>query len=1727
MDDQLESLALAGESEDTSKRARLAMKMMKTMGLNQEPGDGRPETPAQSGDSEDTSKRAKLAMKMIKTMGLNQEMIRSIVTSWLVPQFKPEIIAEYDQYLAKIHGVGFLGVSNSSIEVSRPYRMFDITDGMLVEDIDPFAPYCMVSHRWKDPEINLDLLRRVKKKVSKSYPTWYNTDRTDVETILKYCKEKIMKQRKKVNGCAVKNRLDEKLAQNDCYVFSLLRMYYHSKKIRKEVKDAHVHLEKMMHDKKVTDMESRVFKDLGNKTKSSINDDGTKASLANHKEQQPAVDDPDDDTDAIKAAYERIFDAEWERDKHSDDVKFDTLSRDLRDMVEKMVRCLRLWRSAIKIEQSILKAEKVFKRGLVPGYKQQQKFYVWLDTCCIDKSNHNEYSESMSLMGDWYAQSAFTLVHLDTGFDSLAEKSDAEIYWDEYLQTDGDYHKLDTIADRRTDPIQKYEDIAKEPDIEWSTRGWTLQELVMSRMTYYVNADWKLLPRPVENLGRAYHLVPHMGLYTNLLDIKPSPNAWKPETLMTALLNCGAVQYTEAIKAVYPRIEQESGEEEVEEGFSLSNALLASIAMPWNIMDTVFHVTKPEPVQNEKTKVKVSGDALLREISVIWDQNLASQFPQMEGDGKNKEKKQAYNINEHLRLENNSTTENKVSHALSIIKALELVGLCFPKDISPETAKTEIAQAVFFATMALVECYEQTKYPMVIREVSTQENVGKKQSDSEQKAILKQKREIEKRVKLEIRKRLFQELLDSFPEAKEQYSIETIESFEEKEEAIAKTFAHILHVLVDEVNTLILDDRQYIAEFGNITLLDSWVDGTRRHGFTTQEVMTLACKRRTTKSFDRAYSLMGILGVRFPTFPAEGYEKALCRLFDETVTTRNDVSVFNWAGYNKGSSIRGRSMYPSTQEAYRAKDSRLYSRNSMAETEKDKMLQTTSDYHAIVSLLRDLIEFLKKNVPPKQVVEWIGYISAIINSFDLEKLKAAPTLAERVEKLSRRSIISTGTGALPYEIEILTKFIGYIINGPTQIKPGPKRLLSSNAIRNPRFEVDINPDAQLVADPPAQTPPDMNNEQLGRDANPNNGQNAFDTADISPPEPADVPLPTEDAENETPPVGRKSRFVEQLSEAGSTPVPLMTGESETSQSKSNIPLSENDEISRYLQNWATNSLQWVKKDASFFETPLPAKVQGIRHKIEKEHRENGVHKTASFGSPNMVSPHPIIVTNAGIESIFDIQRVIITMADLQGLRQQVEHATSPDQIISGYCSISTGFAQVIVQFSCKSELLRKQLEVIDGIDFRVMKEQNKKEDKKREHKMASKVLFEKKKKDKKSREEKKKKKDKQEDAEPDQIFSANVNEVNNEDEAANDASGEPQARDLDEEKTINRMIKFIQEDDLRLVAGEWVLARCSGVANADWFLCHLELGSTHPFYGYRIPTSEIDFNNCFPEDGLVAEWNRYMNRKKEEMCKILATFLKSKEHKLKRRRLVGRIMRDLVPLDEKAEDELQETPRSSLERNGTDGLVMNEAHGLERSETHEDQVNPIQHEYDYLDDFAESRNDDMRNNADREQQPSSELYSQDSISSVQHDDAWSALPDPNSQYSTTSVEAQDLWGNQELRPEDSVSNYGDRDSRPSQEPPTPSFDDMTVVGKNEAVVVEVEEGEADGKSKLWDYLPLIEKVAEKTAKHYDKRLSATVLKDTPTVLRQAIENLNDNRDFLPAMFHSAKKIHMF
>jgi len=93
--------------------------------------------------------------------------------------------------------------------------------------------------------------------------------------------------------------------------------------------------------------------------------------------------------------------------------------------------------------------------------------------------------------------------------------------------------------------------------------------------------------------------------------------------------------------------------------------------------------------------------------------------------------------------------------------------------------------------------------------------------------------------------------------------------------------------------------------------------------------------------------------------------------------------------------------------------------------------------------------------------------------------------------------------------------------------------------------------------------------------------------------------------------------------------------------------------------------------------------------------------------------------------------------------------------------------------------------------------------------------------------------------------------------------------DTEEQKRVTRMLDFVQETDINLIVGEWVLARFTGAEGARWFLCTLELGSTHGFHGQRIATDEIDFKNVIPESGLVHHWEKYMHNKTSELCRII------------------------------------------------------------------------------------------------------------------------------------------------------------------------------------------------------------------------------------------------------------------
>ncbi|KAF8465005.1 hypothetical protein BDZ91DRAFT_783383 [Kalaharituber pfeilii] len=210
----------------------------------------------------------------------------------------------------------------------------------------------------------------------------------------------------------------------------------------------------------------------------------------------------------------------------------------------------------------------------------------------------------------------------------------------------------------------------------------------------------------------------------------------------------------------------------------------------------------------------------------------------------------------------------------------------------------------------------------------------------------------------------------------------------------------------------------------------------------------------------------------------------------------------------------------------------------------------------------------------------------------------------------------------------------------------------------------------------------------------------------------------------------------------------------------------------------------------------------------------------------MISRNPIIIGPSGIEALFDIQRVIVTVLKATQVHHQPEsewpqgealqdvvdnciRSGNPDTVFTGKCKISTALAYIEVPFRCTAAILKRQLDLHDV------------------------------------------------------LMQTDLRRPDDHQEGG--------------QAYVMTMLQFVQEPDIELVAGEWVLARFSNVPGANWFLCVLEMGATHPYYGWRIPTGKIDFGNAQPEPELIKMWEQYMEHKKNLLCELINTRIKAQK----------------------------------------------------------------------------------------------------------------------------------------------------------------------------------------------------------------------------------------------------------
>lgn len=86
--------------------------------------------------------------------------------------------------------------------------------------------------------------------------------------------------------------------------------------------------------------------------------------------------------------------------------------------------------------------------------------WIWIDTCCIDKTSSAELSEAINSMYRWYGNASVCYVYLE------------------------DFSK---------DRPGKHPDTWALQNSHWTTRGWTLQELIAPKSVRFYTVDWEFL----------------------------------------------------------------------------------------------------------------------------------------------------------------------------------------------------------------------------------------------------------------------------------------------------------------------------------------------------------------------------------------------------------------------------------------------------------------------------------------------------------------------------------------------------------------------------------------------------------------------------------------------------------------------------------------------------------------------------------------------------------------------------------------------------------------------------------------------------------------------------------------------------------------------------------------------------------------------------------------------------------------------------------------------------------------------------------------------------------------------------------------------------------------------------------------------------------------------------------------------------------------------------------
>ncbi|KAH7323091.1 heterokaryon incompatibility protein-domain-containing protein [Stachybotrys elegans] len=118
--------------------------------------------------------------------------------------------------------------------------------------------------------------------------------------------------------------------------------------------------------------------------------------------------------------------------------------------------------------------------------------YIWIDTCCIDKSSSAELSEAINSMFRWYQQSSVCYIYLSDYVAHGRQVSEAAVCLD---VEDAEFCKA-----------------------RWFSRGWTLQELIAPRKAVFFDASWISFGERNGDLMR--HICQRTGIWEEVFLVK-------------------------------------------------------------------------------------------------------------------------------------------------------------------------------------------------------------------------------------------------------------------------------------------------------------------------------------------------------------------------------------------------------------------------------------------------------------------------------------------------------------------------------------------------------------------------------------------------------------------------------------------------------------------------------------------------------------------------------------------------------------------------------------------------------------------------------------------------------------------------------------------------------------------------------------------------------------------------------------------------------------------------------------------------------------------------------------------------------------------------------------------------------------------------------------------------------------------------------------------------------